>query len=166
MNLYLVEWRRYSDKTVPLLKKEGVLFLVSGFFSGAVAQTGFGPWLADLLLDAFGSFQMGILFFISLSIIGLSLMGFHPIVIITVYVTSINPVQLGFTPLFYSILLLGSWGIATSLSPMTAVSHLLSNLLHEKVWNISFRWNLVYVFLLMVILVLYLEGLDYLGFIH
>jgi DcuC family C4-dicarboxylate transporter len=162
---YKREWFGYFSTTIPLLRKEVVLFLASGFFSAAVAVTSFGDWFTSFLIGMFNGFEIGILLFICVSIIGFSTLGFHPIVIITVYITSVNPELLGFTPAYFAVLLLGSWGIVTNFSPMTAVSHLLSNLLKVPVIDVSIRWNLVYTFILIICLVLYLYGLKTVGLI-
>ena len=107
---YKREWLGYYSTTIPLLRKEVVLFLASGFFSAAVAVTSFGDWFTGFLVGLFGGFEIGILLFICLSIIGFSTIGFHPIVIITVYITSINPELLGFTPAYFAVSAFGQLG--------------------------------------------------------
>jgi hypothetical protein len=57
------------------------------------------------------------------------LVGLHPIVLVTIFATGIDPASLGISPLFLALLLLGSWGISNPVSPASAVNNLLSGLL-------------------------------------
>lgn len=156
----LNEGKQYVQKTVPLFKKEAVLFLATGFFSGAVSQTSFGDGLATFLTTVFQDFTIGISFFIALTVILFSLIGFHPIMLITLYITSVDPTLLGMSPSYYAVLLLGSWGLATPVSPMTAISQLLGSLTHERVFTLSFRWNIIYCISGLIFLILYVSFLS------
>ncbi|WP_408010384.1 hypothetical protein ACJROX_08845 [Pseudalkalibacillus sp. A8] len=161
---FIIESLRYASVTVPLLKKEVLLFLVAGLFSGAVAQTSFGVWIAGFLNDMYGGY-IGVSLFIILTIIVSSLIGFHPIMIITVYVTSLEPSAIHLSTMYFAVLLLGAWGIATSISPMTGVSHLLAYEMKEKVVNISLKWNLGYGALSLGLLLTYMVILHETGLI-
>lgn len=154
--LLLAESKHYVTTTVPLFKKETVLFLATGFFSGAVSQTNFGTWLAKVLLTVFKDFTIGISFFIAVTIIAFSIIGFHPIMLISLYITSVDPAMLGMSKLYYAVLLLGAWGLATTVSPMTAVSHMLGNLMKQRVFELSFNWNIFYCLISLCFLILYL----------
>ncbi|MGP4080747.1 hypothetical protein ACTWQL_12570 [Pseudalkalibacillus sp. R45] len=161
---FVLEAIRYATVTVPLLKKEVLLFLVAGFFSGAVAQTGFGDWIAGVLNHMYGGY-VSISLFIILTVIFASLIGFHPIMLITVYVTSLEPSAIHLSTMYFAVLLLGAWGIATSISPMTGVSHLLAHEMKEKVVNISLKWNLGYGALSLGLLLTYMVLLHETGLI-
>ncbi len=160
-NVLFTEGKHYIKTTVPLFQKETVLFLTTGFFSGAVSQTSFGYVLATFLVTFFQDFTIGISLFIAISIIVFSLIGFHPIMLITLYVTSVEPSALGMSVQYYAVLLLGAWGLATPVSPMTAVSHLLGSLSRQKVTDVSFRWNITYCICALVLLILYLTVLSH-----
>lgn len=157
--MLISESKQYVKKTVPLFKKETVLFLTTGFFSGAVSQTNFGNGLATFLNIIFQDFTIGISLFIAVTIILFSLIGFHPIMLITLYITSVDPMQLGMSKVYYAILLLGSWGLATPVSPMTAVSHLLGSLSRIRVFTLSFRWNILYCICGLIFLIVYVTFL-------
>ncbi|WP_261132077.1 hypothetical protein [Bacillus sp. Marseille-Q3570] len=161
---FVLEAIRYATVTVPLLKKEVLLFLVAGLFSGAVAQTGFGDWIAGVLNHMYGGY-VSVSLFIILTVIVASLIGFHPIMLITVYVTSLEPSAIHLSTMYFAVLLLGAWGIATSISPMTGVSHLLAHEMKEKVVNISLRWNLGYGILSLGLLLTYMVILHETGLI-
>ncbi|WP_347550087.1 hypothetical protein ABFG93_00780 [Pseudalkalibacillus hwajinpoensis] len=157
---FIIESVHYLFVTVPLIKNEVLLFLTAGFLSGAIATTSFGAQLVQFLNNWFGSSTIGMAIFISLSVIILSICGFHPIMVITVYITSLNPLEVGMSPMFFALLLLGSWGIATSISPMTAVSHLLAHEMKEKVFNISIKWNATYSIISFILFMMYLTVLE------
>lgn len=154
--LLLKEGKNYIKTTVPLFKTEAVLFIATGFFSGAISETNFGSWLATTLTTLFQHSVIGISLFIAVTIIVFSLIGFHPIMLITLYVTSVDPTQLGMSVIYYAVLLLGAWGLATPVSPMTAVSHLLGSLTRVRVFTLSFRWNITYCIFGLFFLILYL----------
>src|SRR5699024_6831650 len=132
--------RDYITNTIPGKKKEVVLFLVIGLFGGAIAETPFGLWLSEILINIFGEFTLGISLFIALSMIVISSIGFHPVMVATLYTTSIDPVMLNMSMTYFTVLLLGSWGIATISSPMTAVNFMISSFLKEKLVTTSFKW--------------------------
>lgn len=149
--------KRYLTVTLPDKKKEVVLFLLIGFFSGAVAQTPFGPWLSRMLTSVFGDFTFGISLFIALSMIIISSFGFHPVMVATLYVTTVDPAALDMSVTYFAVLLLGAWGIATAVSPMTAVNFMVASFMKEPLVNTSIRWNTVFSTFALVTLLIYLS---------
>jgi len=157
--------RDYITNTIPGKKKEVVLFLVIGLFGGAIAETPFGLWLSEILINIFGEFTLGISLFIALSMIVISSIGFHPVMVATLYTTSIDPVMLNMSMTYFTVLLLGSWGVATISSPMTAVNFMISSFLKEKLVTTSFKWNFLFIITSLIALLVYLGILEKLGVI-
>lgn len=153
---YVEEVRQHVYATLPKMKKEIVLFLLAGFFSKAFVQAKLGHYLIEQLQGIFGSFSMGIAFCLSLLVVLSAVLGLHPIVVVTILVTSINPQLLGFSAQYFAVLLLASWGISNAVSPATAANNLLANLVKVDVLELSIKWNYKYMLIMIIILPIYL----------
>src|SRR5699024_5028050 len=138
---YKTEFISHIFFSIPRMKKELILFLIAGFFSGAFVYADLGEFFMLLLQSIFGSFYIGKSYFISFIIFIFASIGVHPIVLVTILVTSINPEFIGLSTEYFTMLLLFSFGAANLVSPSTAVNNLLSNLFNTNLLNISFKWN-------------------------
>jgi DcuC family C4-dicarboxylate transporter len=154
---YIEEFKKHVFVGIPMMKKEIVLFLVAGLFSGAIVYAELSGYLIDLIHSVFGSFTLGTAFFLSSLIIISGLIGLHPIVVVTILVTSVKPELIGFSPEYFAVLLLTSWGISNTISPATAVNNLLANLLKVDIFELSIRWNMMYVLIMLILIPLYLK---------
>ncbi|WP_174732400.1 hypothetical protein [Mesobacillus harenae] len=154
---YLYELKQHLFVGIPRMKKEIVLFLIAGFFSGAFVHTDLSSALIEFIQNTFGAFHLGAAYFLSLIVVVTAVIGIHPIVVITIFVTSIKPELIGFSPEYFAILLLGSWGISNTVSPATAVNNLLANLLNVNIIDLSIRWNAKYAIIMLCILPVYLN---------
>lgn len=154
---YAQEFKGHLFSGIPRMKKEIVLFLIAGFFSGAFVHSDMSGILVGFIQQVFGSFHMGTAFFLSGIVFLASLVGIHPIVPITIYVTSINPALIGFSPEYFAVLLLASWGVSNTVAPATAVNNLLANLLKVDLMEVSIRWNVKYVLIMLLIIPIYLQ---------
>lgn len=154
---YAEEFQQHVYVGIPRMKKEIVLFLIAGFFSGAFVYAKLSVYLVGMMNSVFGSFAMGAAFFISILVVLSALIGLHPIVVVTILVTSIKPELIGFSPEYFALLLLGSWGISNTISPATAVNNLLANLLKVDVFELSIPWNYKYVLVMFLLIPIYLK---------
>ena len=145
----------HVTKSLPALKKELVLFLTAGFFSGAVSQTDLGEWIPSLFsilpIPLPVAFTISTLLFIVLT----SAIGSHPIILITIFATSVDPASVEITPAFFAILLLTSWSISSMISPATAVNSLISTLVKREVFDLI-KVNYAFAAALLIILPIYL----------
>jgi hypothetical protein len=79
---------------------------------------------------------------IFLAIIGLGLVGFNPILSITIAVAAIsNPVALGISPLFLMMVLLTAWSLTAQLSPFTATCIVVGRLFNVSPTTLTLKWN-------------------------
>lgn len=145
---------------IPRMKKEILLFLVAGFFSGAIVHAELSVHLVGLVNVVFGSFSLGAALFFSLLIVLSAVIGLHPIIMVTILAASIEPASIGFSPQYFAVLLLASWGISNTVSPATAVNNLLAHLLKVDVIELSVRWNLKYAFIMLLLIPFYLWLID------
>lgn len=123
--------------TLPALRKEITLFLAAGFFSGSIGTTGFGAFMPELLetipLPVSLSFSVITVLLITVT----SLAGLHPIVLVTILANGIDPAVVDISPVYFGILLLGSWGVSNSISPASAVNNLLAGLFKKSVFELA-----------------------------
>lgn len=154
---YFREFKGHLFFGIPRMKKEIVLFLIAGFFSGAFVHSNMSGTLVGFIQSVFGSFHLGAAFFLAGIVFLTSLVGIHPIVPITIYVTSINPALIGFSPEYFAVLLLASWGVSNTVAPATAVNNLLANLLKVDLMQVSIHWNVKYVLIMLLIIPIYLQ---------
>jgi hypothetical protein len=149
----------HVTKSIPALKKEIVLFLTAGFFSGAVSQTDLGEWIPSLFSILPIPLPIAFTICTLLLIVFTSMIGSHPIILITILATTVDPASVGVTSLFLGILLLVGWSISNLISPATAVNSLLSSLLKREVFDLI-KVNYVYSAVLIIILPIYLFLID------
>ncbi|BCJ86690.1 hypothetical protein [Effusibacillus dendaii] len=147
---------RHVHVSLPGLRKEIVLFLAAGFFSGAIGQSQVGDYVPELLAFFHGAAAVWFSVFTLLLALITALLGIHPIILMTILILGVNPASIGMTPLHFALLLLGSWGISNTISPATAVNNLLSVFLQVDVFRLSIRWNLAYSLILSALLPIYL----------
>lgn len=141
--------------TLPALRKEIALFLAAGFFSGSIGATGFGEYIPKLLEPI--PLPIGVAFsaFTVILIVATSMVGLHPIVLVTVLANGIDPQSVGLTPLLLAVLLLGSWGASNTVSPASAVNNLLAGLFGKSVFELA-RPNYMFALCMAIVLPLYL----------
>ncbi|MEK8129058.1 hypothetical protein WMW72_14230 [Paenibacillus filicis] len=141
--------------TLPALQKEIALFLAAGFFSGSIAATGLGASVPALL----GAFPLPVPVTFSIltvaSVILTSMIGLHPIVLVTILATGIDPAAVQISPVYFAVLLLGSWGISNPLSPASAVNNLLAGLAGRPLFGLA-RSNYLFAAVMALVLLLYL----------
>ncbi|RFU70896.1 hypothetical protein D0469_02780 [Peribacillus saganii] len=157
INEYRQEFKNHVFTGIPRMKKEIVLFLIAGFFSGAFIKSGWSAYVVEGLNGAFSNFNIGIAYVIAFSIVFSAVLGLHPIVVVTIVATSIDPFKLGFSHEFFAILLLTSWGISNTVSPATAVNNLLAGLMNVELFEVSVRWNFKYSIVMLLIIPFYLK---------
>ncbi|BAU28296.1 hypothetical protein DFP93_101374 [Aneurinibacillus soli] len=154
---YVRELRDHTFLSIPRMKKEVVLFLVAGFFSSALSHVNLGTFFVEQLNQVFGSFIIGKACFLSILVVLSAMIGLHPIIMISIFVTTIQPELIGVSNAFFAVLLLGSFGIANVISPASGANNLLSNVLRADILDVSIRWNRNYVFAMAIILPIYLQ---------
>lgn len=136
---YIQGTKDHAVKTLPALKKEITLFLAAGFFSGAAAETPFGEWVIRIIAEVPLPLPLAFTICTVLLISGTSLIGLHPIILATILATTIDPADVGLTPQFFGMLLLGTWAVSNTISPATAVNNLIASMTNTDVLKIASR---------------------------
>ncbi|WP_308634993.1 hypothetical protein [Paenibacillus silvisoli] len=127
----------HATVTLPALKKEITLFLAAGFFSGSVGAAGFGEYVPKLLGPLPFPIDVSFTVFVIVLLIATSIIGLHPIVFVTVLANGINPLDVHISPVYFAVLLLGSWGMSNPISPASAVNNLLAGLFKKSVFELA-----------------------------
>lgn len=122
-------------------RNEIVLFLIAGFFGKVLSQTAVREWL----LAVGGWMSHMWVFFICVFIMGfislLSIVGIHQAVSTMLILSTWEPDLIGLTPLGMALLLIGSWAVSTSVSPVTPVNLILSEMAKENPVRTGLAWN-------------------------
>jgi hypothetical protein len=145
----------HATVTLPALKKEITLFLSAGFFSGSISATGFGAYVPKLLEPIPLPISLSFSILTVLLIVGTCMIGLHPIVLVGVLATSIDPAIMQISASYFAILLLGSWAISNTVSPASAVNNLLAGLFNKSVFEMASP-NYKFAGWMVLVLVLYL----------
>ncbi|UVI30207.1 hypothetical protein [Paenibacillus spongiae] len=157
MTTYRQGLANHVKVTLPALQKEITLFLAAGFFSGSIGATGFGAYVPEVLekipLPISLSFSIFTIALITLT----SLIGLHPIVPVTILATGIDPLAVHISPVYFAILLLGSWGISNPISPASAVNNLLAGMVKKPVFELAGP-NYKYAAAMALVLLLYVAA--------
>ncbi|OAS21243.1 hypothetical protein [Paenibacillus oryzisoli] len=136
MAIYRQGLKNHVTVTLPALQKEITLFLAAGFFSGSIGATKFGSSIPAMLEQIPLSVSITFSLFTVLLIAGSSLIGLHPIVPVTILAGGIDPASVGISPLYFAVLLLGSWSLSNPISPASAVNNLLAGLFKKPVFEV------------------------------
>lgn len=155
MAVYKQGVKNHVTVTLPALQKEITLFLAAGFFSGSIGATKFGSAVPVLLehIPLPESFTFSVL---TVALIGgSSLIGLHPIVPVTILAGGIDPLSVQISPIYFAVLLLGSWALSNPISPASAVNNLLAGLFKKPVFEMAGS-NYKYAGCMAVVLLIYL----------
>ena len=147
--------KNHLTVTLPALQKEITLFLAAGFFSGSISATGFGNVIPSLLGHIPLPIALSFSIFTIVMIASTSLIGLHPIVLVTILASSIDPAAVQISPIYFAVLLLGSWGLSNPISPASAVNNLLAGLFNKSVFELA-RPNYIFAAVMGLALLLFL----------
>ncbi|MFD1040582.1 hypothetical protein ACFQ3N_19655 [Virgibacillus byunsanensis] len=167
-SMYLKKFKRFMHKTqdfrdsiMPKQANEISLFLSAGFFGVVLSTTIFSDYLNIIWIQVAGvSILLLISFTISLVAI-LSFLGIHQIVIISSILASVSPSLIGIDDITLAMILLSSWAIAGTVSPITPTNVVTSDIINVNVYQIILKWNLLYSIILAVVhtLIIYIVHL-------
>lgn len=153
---YKGEMINYFHQVLPNFKQEISLFTMAGLISTLFAASPLRFYLIDALVFISNESVYIVSWTICLSIILSAIIGLHPIFLVTLLVTSIDPETLQIKAQFFAVMLLVSWGISNNVSPITAVNGILGRHYDIPLKTVSLGWNWKLSFILILILPIYL----------
>ncbi|MCM3762296.1 hypothetical protein M3212_16100 [Alkalihalobacillus oceani] len=150
----------YQIQTSTSLNNEVVLFLSAGLFGRALSGTSFAAGI-QLFFVSISSVSF-ILFCLTImgTIVALTFLGVHQIVVVTVLLTQVDPSLIGITPIGFALLLMTSWSIASIISPINPLNIIVSNAVNESSISVGLKLNGVYVISMAII------GLAFVNIVH
>ncbi|RTE08376.1 hypothetical protein [Paenibacillus whitsoniae] len=156
MAVYRQGLKNHVAVTLPALQKEITLFLAAGFFSGSIGATKFGSLIPAMLEQIPFSISLTFSLFTVMLIVGSSIIGLHPIVPVTILAGGIDPSSVQISPLYFAVLLLGSWSSSNPISPASAVNNLLAGLFKMRVFEVAVS-NYKFAGCMAIVLIIYLR---------
>jgi len=152
---YLREFRRFKKEAIlfrknimPSQANEVSLFLSAGFFGVVLSKTVISDYFSYLWTQI-SHLSILLLILFTIALVGvLSFVGIHQIVVITSILSSVSPTNLGLHDITFAMILLSSWAVAGTVSPITPTNVVTSNILKVDVYQIILKWNLLYTVLI------------------
>ncbi len=141
----------YKNQVTGGTGSEMVLFLSAGVFGSAISNSSISVWIKDfLLIISEGSFFFFVLFIV-FTIMFFALIGFHQIITVPLLVMQVDPGAIGVDPVVIAFVFILAWFMSAIISPINAVTILISNAVSKKFFTVGFRWNGLYVLTMFLI---------------
>ena len=141
----------YYQITLPKLKNETVLFIGAGMFSSSIMYSQLAGLIPQILTDL-GVTSLPLLsIFIVFIALFLAILGVHPIILVTLFGSTIQPSMYNISPTLLALLLTSCWALAAAISPSSASNITIANLVDCSVLK-GVQWNIKYILILSIIL--------------
>lgn len=145
------QWIEFRDRSVPAMNNEIVLFISAGFLGLSLQNTGVGDGVRRIMValadQSFFLFGLMVL----ATIVVISMVGIHPIVIVTALITQMNAQEMGTTNPVLAMLIMLSWSVSAVLSPFNPMNLLVSKFAGMSGIEAGYRANGLFVSLAAVI---------------
>jgi hypothetical protein len=150
-------WRQLYDQflafkstSMSAMDNEVLMFISAGMFGAALGGTSVSSGLQELLITlASFSFILFCLTVLAVMAAG-GLIGIHPLVMVTVFVSQMNPDLLGARPEALALLFMIGWVIMAIVSPITPLNLIVSNSVNRSSFETGIRYNGLYLICLAV----------------
>jgi hypothetical protein len=119
----------------------GPFFVAMGVFSGAIQASGYLDAIAPALRASAQFLGVWSVFLLPLVIIGLSLLGFHPIMTIVLIGTVLAKAGMPVPPLAIALALATGGAASYMISPFAGIIMSLAKYTRSSAWKIAVRWN-------------------------
>ncbi len=134
---------------------EVVLFSAAGFFSGVFASSGWSQKLCDYILLLSGQTKAVTAVTILAPVIAASLLGIHPMVLVSAFAASLDPAALGFSQVELALALIAGWALGANVSPMSGTCLVVAGLTGKTPLEVGCM-NFPHTFLTAAAVVIYL----------
>ena len=138
---------QYLYGKLPMIGKEVALMLCAGFFSDAFRESGLTDRMLAWLPDGGGPSGWLVLAAMTAVLYLFSVVGFHPIIVVTVILSVFSRADLGFPAGVVPAIILSVWALSLGLSPFSGSGLLLAGLMKTSSFTISVVWNWKYTLL-------------------
>jgi len=148
---FLQEISEYRKTIFPDKANVINLLLTAGLFGFVLAKT---P-IANVFQGIWGSLANASVFFLifgTIIIVSLlSLIGIHQIVTVSTIIATVSYQALGIDVIVMAMMLLSAWQVSVTVSPISPVIAIVTNIVKENPFKVILRWNLHYAITLALI---------------
>lgn len=147
----LKQTNSFRKSILPSGANEVGLILTAGFFSIALSMTVLSTYI-NAVWSSIADVSILLLIFATITLVALlSIIGVHQIVTISSIIASVSYTEIGMSDVTMAMTMLAAWAASTTLSPITPLNIVVSNLLKENVFKIIFKWNFWYSVIVMAV---------------
>ncbi|NDI36260.1 hypothetical protein [Chengkuizengella sediminis] len=152
---FIKHFQTYKNNSVPVMNNEIILFISVGFLGDSLIGTSFSKQVQYLMIDISNFSLLLFVVCILTSLIVLTFIGVHPLIIVTVLATQFDPSLMLIKKEIFILIMMMGWSIATILSPVTPLNILVSGMVDEKPLIVGLKWNGFYLALIFMASILY-----------
>ncbi|MGO4886637.1 hypothetical protein ACJ2A9_02675 [Anaerobacillus sp. MEB173] len=145
---YLIDYR---DKSVPIMNNEIIMYISAGFFGMSLTGTSFGNGISEFMIMLSQISFLVFALFIVITMVCVTFLGIHQVVIVTVLATQMDPVMLGTSKEILAMLLMLAWLISSVTSPVNPVNLLVSNLVKKSSIEVGIRDNGLFLLVICIV---------------
>lgn len=135
---YLIDYR---DNSVPIMNNEIIMYISAGFFGQSLTGTSFGQGLSVFMINLAQISFLLFALFILITMVGVTYMGIHQVVVVTVLATQMDPIMLGTSKEILAMVIMLAWATSSVLSPVNPVNLLVSTLVKRSSIQVGTRDN-------------------------
>jgi hypothetical protein len=148
---YRSHFTDFKKHSVPMMNNEILLFLSAGLFGQALVGTTFADGIR-MMLNHLAEISL-YLFIISViaAVFVSTFVGIHPIVVVTLLITQMEPSVIGVTPHTLALLFMISWSVSAVAGPVNPVNLLVSASVNASPLEVGLKWNGLYLLSMVII---------------
>lgn len=144
----------YINNKISRYDGEVVLFAAAGFFSSALTTSGWSEKICGFIIHFSAGSKASTALAILGSIVLASLLGIHPMVLVSAFGASLDPAALGFSPVHMALILISGWSLGAIVSPMSGTCLVVGSLFGKTPLQVGLA-NLPYAALVFTAVILY-----------
>lgn len=144
----------YIKNKIDRYDGEVVLFAAAGFFSSALTISGWSEKICGFIIHFSAGSKASTALAILGSIVIASLLGIHPMVLVSAFAASLDPATLGFSPVHLALILITGWSLGATVSPMSGTCLVVGSLFGKTPLRVGLD-NLPHAALVFTVVILY-----------
>lgn len=145
----------YFQNRINRYGEEVALFASAGFFTGALALSGWSQKLSFCIMHFSGHSKAATALTMLGAIVLASLVGIHPLVLVSAFAATLDPAALGLMPAQMALVLIAGWALGSNVSPVSGVCLTVSGLTGKTPLEVGYG-NLLYIVLVTAAIELYM----------
>jgi MFS family permease len=149
--LFSRQWRSlqhhlvdYRDKTVPIMNNEIIMYISAGLFGQSLKGTSFGHGINVFMTNLSHVSFLLLALFILITMVCVTFVGIHQVVVVTVLATQMDPATLGTSKEILAMVIMLAWSASSILSPVNPINLLVSTLVKKSSIEVGVRDNGLY----------------------